>query len=102
MSSDHFVDDAKRVDLILVAVFSGVGEEVFFRGVLQPELGIGIASLLFGVLHLGPDRRYLIWTFWAVGAGFLFGFLYERTGGLLAPITAHVMHNAATLLMWKR
>ncbi|MDQ3910761.1 MAG: CPBP family intramembrane metalloprotease [Actinomycetota bacterium] len=96
------VDDARRVDLVLVAVFSGVGEEVFFRGVLQPELGIVLASLLFGVLHLGPDRRYLIWTFWAVGVGFLFGFLYERTGGLLAPIIAHVMHNAATLLIWKR
>jgi membrane protease YdiL (CAAX protease family) len=38
---------------------------------------------------------------WAVGAGFLFGLLYLWTGGILAPVTAHVLHNAATLLLWK-
>ncbi len=96
------VDGARGRDLVLVSVASGVGEEVFFRGALQPVLGIVLASLLFGVLHVGPDRRYLIWTLWAVGAGFLFGYLYIWTGGLLAPITAHVLHNAATLLLWKR
>ncbi len=96
------VDGARRRDLVLVSVLSGVGEEAFFRGALQPALGIVVASLLFGVLHVGPDRRYLVWTAWAVGAGFLFGFLYAWTGGLLAPVTAHVLHNAATLLLWKR
>ncbi len=98
----RLVDGAKRGDLVLVSVFSGIGEEAFFRGALQPELGLMATSVLFGVLHVGPDRRYLVWTLWAVGAGFLFGFLYERTGGLLAPMTAHVLHNAATLLLWKR
>ena len=96
------VDGARARDLVLLSVMSGVGEEVFFRGVLQPVLGIVATSLLFGALHVGPDRRYLVWTLWAVGAGFLFGALYEWTGGLLAPATAHVLHNAATLLLWKR
>ncbi len=96
------VDGARVRDLILVSVMSGVGEEAFFRGALQPVLGIVATSLLFGALHVGPDRRYLVWTVWAVGAGFLFGALYEWTGGLLAPATAHVLHNAATLLLWKR
>jgi hypothetical protein len=97
----RLVDDARRRDLVLVAVFSGVGEEVFFRGALQPALGLVVTSLLFGVLHVGPDRRYFVWTLWAVGAGFLFGALYIWTGGILAPATAHVGHNAATLLLWK-
>lgn len=96
------VDGASRRDLVLVSVFSGVGEEAFFRGAVQPEFGLVVASLLFGALHVGPDRRYLIWTAWAVLAGFLFGALYELTGGLLAPVTAHVLHNAATFLLWKR
>ena len=96
------VDSARRRDLVLISILSGVGEEAFFRGALQPVLGIVAASLLFGALHVGPDRRYLVWTVWAVGAGFLFGFLYSWTGGLLAPVTAHVLHNAATLLLWKR
>ena len=98
----HLVDGAKRRDLVLVSIMSGVGEEAFFRGALQPEIGLVASSLLFGVLHVGPDRRYLVWTVWAVGAGFLFGLLYLWTGGILAPVTAHVLHNAATLLLWKR
>lgn len=98
----HLVDGAKRRDLVLASILSGVGEEAFFRGALQPEIGLVASSLLFGVLHVGPDRRYFVWTVWAVGAGFLVGLLYSWTGGILAPVTAHVLHNAATLLLWKR
>lgn len=98
----RLVDGAQTRDLALVAVMSGMGEEVLFRGALQPELGLVATSLLFGALHVGPDRRYLVWTVWAVGAGFLFGFLYAWTGGILAPATAHVLHNVATLVLWKR
>jgi membrane protease YdiL (CAAX protease family) len=96
------VDRADRTGLVLVALFSGVGEEVFFRGAVQQEFGIVISSLAFGLAHVGPDRRYLLWTAWAVLAGFVFGLLFEATGGLLAPVTAHALHNAATLLIWKR
>ena len=97
----RLVDGAGKRDLILVSVFSGIGEEAFFRGALQPELGLVAASVLFGALHVVPERRFFVWTLLSVGAGLLFGFLYERTGGLLAPTTAHVLHNAATLLLWK-
>jgi len=98
----RLVDGADSTSLVLVSIFSGVGEEAFFRGAVQQEFGLVVASLLFGVAHIGPDRRYLIWTAWAVVAGFVFGFLYEVSGGLLAPILAHTAHNAATLLLWKR
>jgi CAAX protease family protein len=98
----RLVDGASYGGLALVAVFSAVGEEAFFRGAIQQEFGLVIASLVFGLAHVGPDRRYLVWTVWAVLAGFLFGALYEVTGGLLAPILAHSGHNAATLLLWKR
>lgn len=98
----RLVDGTGGLSLILVSVFSGVGEEALFRGAVQEEFGIVVASLLFGVLHVGPDRRYLVWTGWAVVAGFFFGFLYDATGGLLAPMLAHSLHNAATFLLWKR
>ncbi|HET6689040.1 MAG TPA: CPBP family intramembrane glutamic endopeptidase, partial [Rubrobacter sp.] len=98
----RLVDGAASTSLVLVAIFSGVGEEAFFRGALQQEFGLVVASLLFGVAHIGPNRRYLVWTAWAVLAGFVFGLLYEISGGLLAPILAHTAHNAATLLLWKR
>jgi CAAX protease family protein len=97
----RLVDHADRSSLVLVAIFSGLGEETFFRGALQPEFGLVVASLAFGLVHVGPDRRYLVWTAWAILAGFMFGALYEITGGLLAPILAHCVHNAVTLLLWK-
>ncbi|MDQ3377369.1 MAG: CPBP family intramembrane metalloprotease, partial [Actinomycetota bacterium] len=79
-----------------------IGEEVFFRGAMQQEFGILISSVAFGLAHVGPDRRYLLWTAWALLAGVVFGVLFEVTGGLLAPVMAHAAHNAATLLIWKR
>lgn len=96
------VDRMGAADLVLISVFSGIGEEMFFRGAVQPEFGLTIAALAFGLVHIGPDRRYLIWTAWAILAGFLFGFLYRYSGGLIAPVVAHSLHNAATFLIWKR
>jgi membrane protease YdiL (CAAX protease family) len=98
----RLIDGADRGSLVLVSVFSGVGEEIFFRGAVQQEFGLVVAALVFGLVHVGPDRRYLVWTAWAVLVGFLLGALYEVTGGLLAPILAHSAHNAATLLLWRR
>ena len=96
------VDGANSRDLVLVSIFSGVGEEVFFRGAVLQEFGLVVSSLLFGLAHIGPDRRYLVWTAWAIMAGFVFGVIFEVSGGLLAPVVAHAGHNAATLLLWKR
>ena len=98
----RLVDGADATSLVLVSIFSGVGEEAFFRGAVQQEFGLVVASLLFGLAHVGPDRRYLVWTAWAALAGLVLGVLYEVSGGLLAPILAHSAHNAATLLLWKR
>ena len=98
----RLIDGAHARDLVLVSIFSGVGEEAFFRGALLQEFGLVISSVLFGLAHIGPDRRYLVWTVWAILAGFVFGTLFELSGGLLAPILAHAGHNAATLLLWKR
>ena len=98
----HLVDGARSRDLVLVSIFSGVGEEAFFRGAVLQEFGLVISSLLFGLAHIGPDRRYLVWTAWAVLAGFVFGAVFEASGGLFAPVIAHAGHNAATLVLWKR
>ena len=96
----RLVDGARSRDLVLVSIFSGVGEEAFFRGAVLQEFGLVVSSLLFGLAHIGPDRRYLVWTLWAVLAGFVFGAIFEISGGLLAPVVAHAGHNAATLLLW--
>jgi membrane protease YdiL (CAAX protease family) len=98
----ELVDRARVRDLALLAVLSGVGEEALFRGALQPLVGLVVASLLFGLVHIGPDRRYLAWTASAIVAGFVLGILYEATGGILAPAVAHALHNGSLLVLWKR
>lgn len=95
------IDGVKLRGLIATALFSGVGEEAFFRGALQPEVGIVWASLIFGLMHLGPGWRFLPWALWASLAGFVFGWLYLATGGLLAPMVAHALHNGVMLSLWK-
>ena len=44
---------------VLLALASGLGEELFFRGALQPRVGWAAASLLFGAVHFVPRRDML-------------------------------------------
>jgi hypothetical protein len=76
---------------------SGFAEEAFFRGALQPQVGLVIASLIFGVVHFVPRREFLPWTAFAIAAGFLFGWLFDTTGNLVAPVVAHASINAVNL-----
>ena len=97
-----------RVEQIFViACASGIGEELFFRGFLQQVLtevafggptakwwGLGISSLIFGLLHIGPDaKKFLPWTIMAIVFGGVFGWIYLYTGNILGPILAHFTIN---------
>jgi len=84
-------------ECIFLALVSGFAEEAFFRGALQPHVGLVIASLIFGVVHFVPRREFLPWTAFAVAAGFLLGWLFETTGNLVAPVVAHTTINAVNL-----
>ena len=80
-------------EIVLFALLSGVAEELFFRGALLPTLGFWTSSLLFGALHVGPSRRFVSWTLWALAMGLAFGAIYWITGELLGCIVAHVLIN---------
>ena len=88
---------------IALALLSGFGEELFFRGALQPRVGWLVASLLFGMVHVGPGRDFLPWTVFAIAGGGVFGGLFLATGNLAAPIAAHVLVNGVNLpiLAWR-
>ncbi len=86
-------------DAVLLACASGLAEEMFFRGALQPRVGLVLASLLFGIVHFVPRRDFLPWTGFALCAGFVFGALYDATGNLLAPVVAHAVVNGINLPM---
>ncbi len=84
-------------ECIFLAALSGVAEEAFFRGALQPAVGWVAASLLFGLAHFAPRKELLPWTGFTVAAGFLLGALFDRTGNLIAPVFAHFLINAINL-----
>lgn len=84
-------------ECLALAALSGVAEEAFFRGALQPLLGWFATSLVFGLVHFVPRREFLPWTGFALVAGLLLGGLFEATGNLLAPVVAHATVNALNL-----
>ncbi len=85
------------LELLLLALLAGFGEEIFFRGVLQQETGIWVASLIFGVLH-GPSKDFWPLALWAAVMGALLGFLYESTGNLVVPAVAHAVYDGVALV----
>jgi hypothetical protein len=87
----------RTADALLLALASGIAEEMFFRGALQPEVGIFWASALFGACHFLPRREFALWSLYATGMGFALGWLFEWTGHLLAPVAAHVVVNGINL-----
>lgn len=88
-------------DAIVLAVLSGVGEELLFRGVIQAEWGIIPASVLFALLHI-PERRLWIYGLWALFAGLFLGNLYSWSNNLLVPMLVHIINNGLGLILWKR
>lgn len=89
--------DATAADAIWLALLSGVGEELLFRGALLPWWGLAASSFAFGALHVGPSRRFWIWTVWATVTGALLGGIYEATGRLEGAVLAHVLINGVNL-----
>ena len=84
------------VDLAVISVAAGIGEELLFRGVLQAEVGLVLASLIFGILHMGGTGT-LAFGAWVAAIGGVLGGLAIWTEGLLAPMVAHALYDAAAL-----
>jgi membrane protease YdiL (CAAX protease family) len=87
---------------LYLAVITSFGEELLFRGSLQPFLGLTLTSVLFGLLHMGKDKPVSAWSVWALIAGLLLGWMYEETGSLWPPIIAHFGVNTVSILSLRR
>jgi len=85
--------EQSTMTIAVLAVTSAVGEELLFRGALQPLVGFWPTAILFGLLHGGGAPRLFAWTIFAFLSGLLLGGLAEWTGSLLAPILCHLTIN---------
>ncbi len=81
----------------IVAALSSIGEELLFRSVLLPAVGLWAQALLFGFAHQLPGRARWIWVAWAAVMGCLLGALFQLTGSLVGPILAHAAINGMNL-----
>jgi membrane protease YdiL (CAAX protease family) len=92
-------------NLFLIAIIPAIGEEMFFRGVIQkklknilrnPHIAILITSFIFSAIHMqffGFLPRFFL--------GIILGYLFYYSGSLWMPIIAHFINNAlAVLLMY--
>lgn len=89
-------------NLFFVSVLAGVGEELFFRGVLQrmfvratrsPWMGIVLAATIFSAFHFqfyGFFPRLFL--------GVLLGAVYWFSGSLWAAMLAHFLYDASVIV----
>lgn len=90
-------------EIVFVSFCAGIGEEILFRGAVQPWLGIWPTSLLFVALHgyLNPwNKPLLVYGLFMVLIISGIGFMAQKVG-LITAICAHtaidiILLNALT------
>lgn len=86
-------------DRWFLSICAGVGEELFFRGALQPWLGIMLTAVLFVAIHgyLDP-RQWRTMGYGSLLTVFMIGFgSMADHWGLYAPILAHIAFDVVLL-----
>jgi membrane protease YdiL (CAAX protease family) len=81
---------------ILISLSAGVVEETFFRGFLQPRIGIVLSTLLFVLAHFSYGQPLML-----VGIGTLsliYAFLVRWRQNIWPAIAAHALFDAVQLL----
>lgn len=93
-----------RFDRAQVSFFAGVGEELLFRGALQPVIGLWLTSLLFVALHGYFKFTSLLHVLFGVmmfGLSVGLGLLFEWAG-LIAAMTAHAVYDYIMLIIGEK
>ena len=89
-------------NIILLAIIPAVGEELFFRGIIQEiciglfknnSAGIIITSLIFGILHFQIDNLLSI-----IFASLLLGYIYNFSNNIFLTILLHFGFNSFSLI----
>jgi len=92
-------------DLIWLGLLPGLSEELLFRGVMLPAVGLNwfgliLSSICFGILHLNNPQQWS-YVVWVSVVGFVLGYSAWSTGNLLVPVIAHITTNLITGVSWK-
>ncbi|XP_010514245.2 PREDICTED: uncharacterized protein LOC104790237 [Camelina sativa] len=93
------------LDYLVVAMLTGISEEMLFRGALMPLVGtnwngIVAVGLIFGLLHLGSGRKYSF-AVWASIVGIVYGYAAVLSSSLIVPMASHAVNNLVGGLLWR-
>lgn len=88
--------------MLVVVSAAGIGEEILFRGGLQPTLGVILTALLFGFSHGGWRKDMWAYVVAASISGSIFGVAYAWSGDLWVSVIAHTLHNVAATVVLSR
>ncbi len=87
------------VQIVFISICAGVGEEIFFRGAIQPLLGIWLTSFLFVLLHGYLNPFNLPLTYYGIYMILVIGVLGLMTEhlGILTAVIAHTIIDVILL-----
>lgn len=80
---------------LILGLCAGIGEEVLFRGAIQPKYGIIVTAIVFAVLHQQYGASFVTAGVFAVGI--LFG-LERKYLSTTACIITHASYNTLAIL----
>ncbi|XP_047161424.1 uncharacterized protein LOC124831473 [Vigna umbellata] len=104
-ANKQVLSSLQPLDYIVVAFLPGISEELLFRGAILPLLGtnwnsIGIAALIFGILHLGNGRKYSF-AIWATFVGLAYGYATILSSSVAVPMASHAVNNLIGGILWR-
>ncbi len=86
-------------DRVQISLFAGAGEEILFRGAIQPILGIWVTSIIFIAIHgyfKFKSAGHILFGLMLFGLSMMLGFLYEISG-LISAMAAHAIYDLVML-----
>lgn len=87
---------------ILFPGLIALGEEIFFRGLIQPSLGVVFTAMVASLYHIRVSRNAIYLIAVAFFMNIIFGYLYETTGNLLVPILLHYEFHLFNIVYIRR
>ena len=84
----------KLTDLCFISVLAGFAEELLFRGVIQAEVGVVAASIIFGLVHCVTPAYAVVATI----MGFYIGIVYHLGQSLLIAVQLHCVYDFGALV----
>jgi len=92
------------MQIVYISLCAGIGEEILFRGVIQPYLGIWITAILFVAIHgyLNPfDTRLFVYGVYMTLVIALIGYFSDQLG-LYSAMAAHTAIDIVLLYQMSR